>query len=402
MIGAAGGVGTATLALLERHALGRRLIEGSSELLLLDRDEAATPLPSRLAAKARWLPPRSIASRGDLDALLDEHAVDELIELAALGTWDCVEACSERGCSYLNTCYDHWDASPPVPAMLRARELFEPPEIAAGVHVIGAGMNPGLVNLLVAAGLDALAERSRRRPSLAALDVHAIVCTELDTTCEPGRDASEHDEFASTWRPEHCLEELLESDAMIVDDGELVMLGHAPHRARYEARCGDRTIVGAMVPHEELVTLAAMYPGVELGYVYALPDAAWQALAHHPERRPEDWPLRRLYPPFVAQLSGADRIGVLLCSRTLGELWIGWHTDVADALALGTNATLLQVATGLACGWTALRTSEPGVWLPEELDGRPLLRAACSVLGELDIVWTPDAPARRLRDRRVE
>lgn len=401
MIGAGGGVGTATLALLERHALGRRLLDGCAELLLLDRDEVTTPLPPRLAAKARWLAPRTIGSRDELDALLDEHAVDELIELAALGTWDCVEACSARGCSYLNTCYDHWDHSPLVPAMLRARELFEPPEITAGVHVIGAGMNPGLVNLLVAAGLDALAERSRRRPSLAALDIHAILCTELDTTHALDRPDAP-DEFASTWRPEHCLEELLEPEAMIVDDGELIGLGHAPHRARYEARCGDRTIVGAMVPHEELVTLAAMYPGVELGYVYALPDAAQQALARSPERRSSEWSLRRLYPPFVSALAGADRIGVLLCSRTLGELWIGWHTDVADALALGTNATLLQVATGLACGWTALRTSEPGVWLPEELDGRTLLRSACSVLGELDVTWDAAAPVRRVRDRRLD
>ena len=109
LVGAAGGVGSAALALLERHALGRRLLEGTGELLLLDRDPPTRALPARLADKARWLPPRVIESGRDLAGLLREHPVDEVIELAALGTWDCVEVCAEHGASYLNTCYDHWD-----------------------------------------------------------------------------------------------------------------------------------------------------------------------------------------------------------------------------------------------------------------------------------------------------
>ncbi|MFV8755638.1 saccharopine dehydrogenase NADP-binding domain-containing protein [Nannocystaceae bacterium ST9] len=401
LLGAAGGVGSATLALLDRHALGRRLLEGTRELLLLDRDPPSQGLPARVAEKARWLPARAIESADDLAELLREHPVDEVIELAALGTWDCVEVCAEHGVSYLNTCYDHWDAAGPAqPSMVRARELFDPPDVEAGVHLIGAGMNPGLVNLLVGEGLRALAQRTGRPASLTGLGVHAIAFTELDTTREPARVGV--DEFAATWCPEHCLEELLEPEAMIVVDGELVGLGHAPHRARYSARCGDQTIVGHMVPHEELVTLAAMYPGIELGYVYALPDAAMHALAAHPERRASEWPVRRLYPPETSALIGFDRIGALICSREHGELWIGWHTAVEDALALATNATLLQVATGLLAGWTSLRTREPGVWLAEELDGPRVLGLACSVLGELEQVWDPDAKPLGLRERRVD
>jgi homospermidine synthase len=401
VVGAGGGVGLAALVLLERHALGRRLLEGTKELLLVDRAPPSQPLPARLAEKARWLPAHAIESGHDLAALLREHPVDEVIELAALGTWDCVEVCAEHGVSYLNTCYDHWDAArAPLPAMVRARELFDPPDVEAGVHLIGGGMNPGLVNLLVGEGLRVLGERTGQAASLRALDIHAIAFTELDTTHEPGRDSD--DAFAMTWCPEHCLEELLEPEAMIVVDGELVGLGHAPHRAQYLARCGDRSIVGHMVPHEELVTLAAMYPGIELGYVYALPEQATRALARWPERRPSEWQVRRLYPPHTTALEGFDRIGMLLCSRTQGELWIGWHTAVEDALALGTNATLLQVATGLLASWSSLREREPGIWLAEELDARKVLDAACSVLGELDIVWDRDAPPRPLRERRVE
>ncbi len=402
LVGAGGGVGSAALALLDHHALGRRLLEGTRELLLLDRDPPTHALSrSQLADKARWLPARSIESVDDLAGLLDEHPVDEVIELAALGTWDCVEVCSERGISYLNTCYDHWDGGPVVPSasMVRARELFEPPDIEAGVHLIGVGMNPGLVNLLVGEALRSLARRTGQAASLSALDIYAIAFTELDTTRASSE--SERDEFAATWRPEHCLEELLEPAAMIVVDGELVELGHAPHRAVYAARCGDQTIHGHMVPHEELVTLAAMYPGVELGYVYELPERAMQALARWPERAASEWPVRRLYPPETADLLGFDRIGVLLCSRTHGELWIGWHTEVEDALTLATNATLLQVATGLLVGWTSLRELDPGVWLAEDLDGPRMLSLASSVLGKLEQVWDREAIPRSLRERKL-
>ena len=399
VVGAGGGVGSALLALLERHALGRRLLEGTSELLLLDRDPPHGQLPARLAEKARWLEPRTITQASEFDALLREHPVDEVIELAALGTWDCVQVCAEHGASYINTCYDHWDSEPPLPSMVRARELFEPPDIEAGVHLIGAGMNPGLVNLLVGEGLRELAKRTGQAASLRALDIHAIVFTELDTTREPGRE--DLDEFAASWRPEHCLEELLEPEAMIVVDGELVGLGHPPHRAKYSARCGDRSILGHMVPHEELVTLSAMYPGVELGYVYELPELAMHKLAERPERSASEWPLRRLYPPHAMALEGLDRIGVLLCSREYGELWIGWQGAVEDALALGTNATLLQVATGLVAGWSSLRELEPGVYLAEELEGARVLGLAGKVLGGLEVVWDREARVVSLRDRRV-
>ena len=414
LLGAAGGVAGATLALLDRHPLGRALLPAGTELLLVDAEgpQAWVPMP----AGARWLPAAEIEDAAALAELVAAHEVDLVVELAAVDTWDCLRACAEQGASFLTTTFDTWEGTeefdPDDPyCMLRARGLFTPPDVEHGTHLVCMGMNPGLVNLLVEAGLRELARRSGRAPSLAELDVHAIVFTELDATevthaaPEPPEPTPESGalRFASSWSPAGCLDEVLESHAMINVAGDITRLDHAPHRGRYRARCGPEAIVGHLVPHEELVSLAAMYPTVELAYVYRMPPAAEAALAAAPERGPLEWPTERLYPPDHADdLRGFNRIGALICSRSLGELWIGWETPVSLGRRYASNATLLQVAAGVIVGWTLAAELEPGIWLPEDLDSARALELACEILGPLQIHADPDAPPVATRERRVD
>lgn len=405
MFGAAGGVGRATLALLAGHPLGRSLLPGTSELLLLDSEPARDAMP--MPACARWLPAQNLENKQDIAALLREHRPDEVIELAAVGTRDCMSACAEAGASYLTTAYDDWAANAlldPQSArcMPRARELFDPPDIEAGVHLMCMGMNPGLINLLVTRGLSELGKRSGRPPSLDALDLHTLLFTEIDTTTTRALDPNS-ERFPCTWSPSGCLEELLEPEAMITASGELEVLSHAPHRAFYEARCGDELIRGHLVPHEELVSLGAMYPSVDLAYCYRLPPASEAALAASPDRTAAQWQTRRMYPPdHLGDLDGFNRVGLLLCSHSLGELWIGWQTAVADALVYSTNATLLQVSAGVLAGWHELRRSAPGIYLPEDLDSSRMLGRAEQLLGAPRVVWDREAPTRSVAARRVD
>jgi homospermidine synthase len=92
-------------------------------------------------------------------------------------------------------------------------------------------------------------------------------------------------------------------------------------------------------------------------------------------------------------------VGVLLCSRTFGELWCGFETDVAEGLRLGTNATLLQVAAGVVAGWAQLHDAE-GVRVVEQLDTRAYLRDVAALLGAFRVVHDPHAPFTPLADRR--
>jgi homospermidine synthase len=375
--------------------------------LLLDGEgpQAHAPMPRG----ARWLPAATIEHAQALAELVVEHRITQVIELAAVDTWDCLEACAAAGASFLTTTFDTWEGTeqfdPDDPyCMLRARGLVTPPDVASGTHLVCMGMNPGLVNLLVAAGLRELGQRSGKPASLDALDVHSIVFTEIDATTVDGvHTPLEPLRFASTWSPEGCLDEILESHAMINVAGEITRLDHAPHRAHYRGRCGADSIVGHLVPHEELVSLGAMYPTVELAYLYRMSEAGAAALAAAPDRGPTEWPTERLYPPEHGDdLRGFNRIGALICSRSVGELWIGWETPVELGRQYSSNATLLQVAAGVIVGWTMCRGLEPGIWLPEDLDSERALGLASEILGAPKVVWDPEAPCVSVRERRID
>jgi homospermidine synthase len=97
-------------------------------------------------------------------------------------------------------------------------------------------------------------------------------------------------------------------------------------------------------------------------------------------------------------LTGQDRVGVLLCSRRFGELWLGFDTDVSAGLALGTNATQLQVAAGVLAGWIQLG-SRMGIHFVEKLDWQAVLKVVGEVLGPTVMVHDPMAVPLTLADR---
>ena len=147
--------------------------------------------------------------------------------------------------------------------------------------------------------------------------------------------------------------------------------------------------------------MARHFSTVEIGFLYRITPAARRALAAHPDRiLPEAWETRRLCPPWTKALTGSDRVGVLLCSRRFGELWVGFDTDVAKGLALDTNATQLQVAAGIVAGWMQLGHIK-GIHLVEDLKWREFLHVVAEVLGPPVIVHDASAHARTLADRCV-
>lgn len=438
VLGAGGGVAWATLALLATHAVTLPLRERLRELVLVERDPNAaaaltggafmpegarddtTPIAALRARgiHVRVVAGRSIDGRADLEALLDEFPSATVVDLAGLGSYDAITICDARGCRYLNACFDHWPGAegPADPAdrrvMIAARSLHpsrRPLDLRHG-HVVGAGMNPGLVNALanraipelarlVACPLDTTARDHDSRSALVrALALHALYVTEEDTSTWSSPST---DEFACSWHPRHCLEELLEDETMITQHGEVVGLGHRPVDANYEVRVADEIVAGYVVPHDEVVSLGYAWPGLEMAYVYRPAPGSRAALAAHPDRAAAQWPIRRLYPPYDAVQSGRDTVGVLLCSRTFGELWLGFDNDVTHAAACGSNPTQLQVAAGVLAAWLALPDTPPGTWVVEDLDTSRVLTAAEAILGPTRMVWDREAPPRSLGSRRV-
>jgi hypothetical protein len=387
------------LALLETSAPGGRLRERLDAVLLADREPPPEPA---LLTDAVLLPPTGVGSAEDLEALVREHRITDVVDLSSVDTVDCTRACDELGADFLCTSVEEWPGGESLATDEAIARLLPPrrPALERRGHLVGSGANPGIVNALVFAGLEEFAGRVGVRPTTADLDLHAVLITEEDTTVERGG-AEVDDVFPMTWSPIHCLEELFEPRAFAARGGQVEGLGHRPTARLYRARCGDRSIDGMAVPHEETVTLARRLSDVEIAFLYRIPAASRRALAARPEwDSAERWAIQRLCPPWTETLSGHDRVGVLLCSRRFGELWIGFDTDVAAGLALGTNATQLQVAAGVLAGWTQLGR-RMGIHFVEDLDWREFLEVACEVLGPTTSFHDPVAPPRSLSERIV-
>jgi homospermidine synthase len=400
ILGCHGGVGRAVLALLERSAPGHRLRERLDAVVLADR----TPPPDSVPLKdALLLPPTTVSSAEDLSRLVREHRITEVIDVSSVDTVDCTRACDELGSDFLCTSVEEWPGHSPLATDEAIARLIPPrrPALSHRSHLVGSGANPGIVNALVFAALEAFGNRVGVAPTVEALDLHAVLITEEDTTAAvDGAESSEV--FSMTWSPVHCLEELFEPEAFAARGGRVAGLGHAPTAELYRARCYDRHILGMAVPHEEVATLARRFPGVEIAFLYRLPRSARRALAAHPARTSaEAWSTRRLYPPWAQTLTGEDRVGVLLCSRRFGELWLGFVTDVSAGLALGTNATQLQVAAGVLAGWSQLGARR-GIHFVEDLAWREFLDVATEVLGPPVAAHDPFAPPAELTGRSAK
>ena len=349
------------------------------------------------------LPPTTIDSAETLGRVVQEHGITQVVDLSSVDTVDCTRVCEEIGADFLCTSVEEWPARGSLTTDQAIARLLPPhrPDLTACSHLVGSGANPGIVNALAFAAMEAFAERAGVEPTTQALDLHSVLITEEDTTTERHSVYAE-DVFPMTWSPEHCLEELFEPRAFSARSGKVVNVGHRPTDRWYRARCGERLIEGMLVPHEETKTLARRLSDVDIAFIYRLPPAAIEALRAREDQggRPR-WRGHRLFPPHARDLLGHDHVGVLLCSRQFGELWMGFETEVSEGLAFGTNATQLQVAAGVVAGWTQLG-GKKGFHFVEDLDWRAFLGIASEILGTPSVVHDPEAPVLRLAERAVE
>ena len=255
------------LALLRGHPRGQALA-AQRELVLLDAEDGDEP---SLTAGTTVLPAQCIGSAAELATVLDEQRIDEVVELALVDTFACIDACARRGVDWLTTSLERWpddrpDGRGPLDDALRLVPGRRPPT-GGGSHLVGSGMNPGCVNALFDRALQELAARTGAAADVHALDLYAVFVSESDSTVAAGDDV---DAFAMTWRPQSCLHELFVPAALVVEDGRICALPHRPVAARYRVACGDEEIEAHLVPHDQLVTLGLSHPGPLFAYAYAL------------------------------------------------------------------------------------------------------------------------------------
>ncbi len=417
VLGAGGGVAWAFFALLDRDAILRgRALE--RRWVLVDRGAR----PPGFAAATAFLSPLEcwhcdVRNEHDLEALVRAHAVDEVLDLAGIDTYALIGCADRCGARSIGTCFEtEFEPAPPTAPHeraltaatallphLRPRELSHP-------HVLCAGMNPGLIELVA---LEAVERFCADADSVHVAQSHG----EIDCVLLTEHDASHGPEDGHTWSPHHCDLEVREPVAGWALNGTPVWQTHAVIGESYRARCGALEIDGWLVPHDEVITLSQRLPGIAVAYLYQLSprvrskylqssaaerqDGEGKDEGKTEERGGTDYDVARAYPPWGSVPAGHNRVGALVVSQARGELWLGWTTAHEVAAALGTNAIQLQVAVGVASVWEVLGELSPGAHCVGELDRVSLLRRASEHLGPLEVVRDPDASFRSLADRRA-
>ena len=76
-----------------------------------------------------------------------------------------------------------------------------------------------------------------------------------------------------------------------------------------------------------------------------------------------------------------------------------WWTTGRVALRIGPGIAPADLVLSRVNGSLVLRT-QPGVYLPEDLDSARMLSLAHEILGPIEVVWAPDAAPRSIAARR--
>lgn len=289
--------------------------------------------------------------------------------------------------------------------------------------LINMGANPGLISLFVKRGLIDFAKHLNLKYvendfNLLSkqLEIETIHISEIDT--QISSISKPIDEFVNTWSIEAFHEEGFSySEINFGSHEKNIPKGIKPYNIEFPniyflKQFGFNNVMCSYVPDEQYHGLVITHSEViELGnylssknysptiqFIYSPCPDAWNSLR---EIKPKNYKLpskKRILMDDI--ISGSERMGCLLMSKSYGAFWTGSILDinqVRDIMPKGSNCTVMQVAAGVLAGvcWM-LGNKNMGICQPCDLDQEYVLKIAKLYLGDfisMPVKWTP------LRDR---
>ena len=359
ILGAGGGVARALLGILDRALVEENTplypAIGECQLHGIDRPQARDRLDAFLATRSDRLRERLTPHDGDagdataLEAHLRATKTDVLVDLTGGDPREMLRACSRTGTRYLNSAIEITGPMPCEPVrILDEMETFRAfrEEIGSSVTgIVGAGMNPGIVQWLA---LDLIRRNENRVPL-------ACYVVEHDTTffSDPAR--ARPGVAYTTWSPEGFMYEAAHSRPIFMRGQAPVALFENVYARQYRVRLGDHEFFAQLMPHEEVLSLGRLFD-METAFLYRVNDHTTEVLTDYARREASGGPMPecRPLPQNFAELTGADKVGVLLVYPDREVFaWNRMETIQVNE-RFGTNATYYQVACGTAAALASL------------------------------------------------
>lgn len=397
-----GAVGRALLLVIGK--LNPGWLEGSS-LVVVDREDVSSVLevvsPFEDTSLVRLnVKPRNLSQLTDL---VVRHKINLFVDATyGVDTEDLLKAIDLPGVLFINSSIEEWNSEP---GSIWERQQEIKALNRRSTALVDMGINPGLISLFAAQGLESFAARrgvsGNTMEELArGLDIRAMIVSEKDRQVssrprQPGI-------FTNTWSPDGFLEEAFSPNEYTErNEGVVVESAYSYYRNCF-ACVPSGYVIGPAIRHSEAITLGEAVGGIAtVFYCYQCCDEAMASLHEAQISRK----IKGKRTMFSDIRSGTDEIGILLLSQPYGAWWYGSTQSIEQTRKLFPgyedyiNVTTLQTASGYFVGidWI-IRNPDRGICFPEEVDhhrGLELVKSLIAPVYNAPIKFSfADKPAR--------
>ncbi|HKZ33786.1 MAG TPA: saccharopine dehydrogenase NADP-binding domain-containing protein [Candidatus Nanoarchaeia archaeon] len=295
----------------------------------------------------------------EFQKILKKYRVDIVLDLTDLDSIPLLEAADELEVSYINTSMNSDDK---VVSDLIFDVYRRKKELNNAVHILCAGMNPGIVNMWVRYGISKFGIPKE------------IVHFEYDTS--KIQTPFKTKQLAITWSPhEFLVENVRDPSGVALGRKKIKPITPNAISHRQDMRPILSPIVkldkypkGFTVLHEENLTLSYKYD-IPSKFIYSVNDDTMEALLKMNRRKN-----RILEEDFMViknidiPLEGSDSIGVIL---NYGDRKVYYFNSINNASMIRTNATYYQVVIGVFAALFTLLFNKnrlkKGVYFTEDL-----------------------------------
>lgn len=373
ILGSAGGVARAVLAVLNRAAADvndpLHSIVSQCQLHLVDRKRKPDSYYRKLLpALGRQFAVHqfNLANLPRFREHLQQTHTQVVIDVSWADTLEMLRCCNGLGIHYVNTALEntivdeHESFYKGYPLMERLRVMENAKaDFTNTTAVLCSGMNPGVVQWMAL-------ELMKERPAEVPLGCYIV---EHDSSFFANPSLAKPETVYTTWAPECFLDEAILSYPMFMSQHTPVFLHDPVYALEFKVTLGEQQFHGCLMPHEEVYTLCKHY-NMEGGFVYKVNDHTTGLIRAHLDHQDDLWDLdMQVLDPTRASLTGEDLVGVLLVYSDKERYMYNSLGNQETFARYGVNATYFQVASGAyAALATLLLDSIPqGIYYVDEL-----------------------------------
>lgn len=298
-----------------------------------------------------------------------EHLIETntkvVIDVSWADTAEMLNCCHELGILYVNSALENTEVDADdklygFPLTERYTRFEDTKKNFTNMKgIVCSGMNPGVVQWMA---LELMKENPDQKPL-------ACYIVEHDTSFFKDKEIIKPETIYTSWSVECFLDEAILSYPMFVQH-------HLPHYfyeevygMEYKVRLGEKEFYGCLMPHEEVITLGALFD-MQIGFIYRVNEHTTDLIRANLADVDVLWDWnQQVIEPTVGEVEGEDLVGVLLVYEDHEKFVYNVMNSSEIYPKFKTNATYFQVACGIYAGFASLILDDLplGIYYVDEL-----------------------------------